>query len=160
MMDITLKPMESDEEIEGKAFVHWATWQSAYRGLVSDAYLDAFTLEKSVAMARRWTDGIIVAKDGERVVGFVGYGDRGDEAPGFGEIFALYVLPEYHGTGVGALLMRAGLEKLDGYPRICLWVLKENERAIRFYRRFGFVPDGEELHSAVIDADEVRMVLG
>lgn len=33
-MDIIIKPMESDSEIRGKAYVHWKAWQDAYSGLV------------------------------------------------------------------------------------------------------------------------------
>ena len=80
-MDITIKPMETDEEIKGKAFVHWKCWQVTYPGLVSQAYLDAFTLEKSEERAFQWRDNILVAKDRDRVVGFVGYGHHGPEAP-------------------------------------------------------------------------------
>ena len=158
-MDIVIKKMETDEEIRGKAFVHWQSWHEAYPGMISRDYLDRFTLERVEKMAFNWTDTLIVAKDGDRVVGFVGYGDRGEEAPGFGEIFALYVLSEYYGSGVGRRLMDAGLEKLKGYPRVCLWVLKDNGRAIRFYEKCGFRPDGKEMHSNNVDADEIRMVL-
>ena len=55
--------------------------------------------------------------------------------------------------------MKAGLEQLKNYPRICLWVLKENKRAIRFYEKCGFVYDGEELNLPNIKAAAVRMVL-
>ena len=44
-MSLILKRMETDEEIKGKAFVHWKAWHEAYPGLVSREYLDAFTLE-------------------------------------------------------------------------------------------------------------------
>ena len=70
-----------------------------------------------------------MAKEGDRVIGFVGYGNHGQEEPDMGEVFALYVLPEYHGTGVGRQLMDAALEKLAGYPKICLWAVKEIGRA-------------------------------
>ena len=126
---------------------------------MDQGYLDAMTLEKCEKMARSWKDNLIVAKDKDRVIGFVGYGDRGAEAPDTGEIFALYVLSEYYGKGVAQQLMRAGLDRLKDYPRVCLWVLKENKRAIRFYRKFGFVPDGEEMISMVIKAEKIRMVL-
>ena len=158
-MDIVIKKMETDEEIRGKAFVHWQSWHEAYPGMVSQDYLDRFTLERAEKMAFNWKDTLIVAKDGDRVVGFVGYGDRGEEAPGLGEIFALYVLSEYYGTGVGKRLMVAGLEQLKGYPKACLWVLKDNGRAIRFYEKCGFRPDGKEMHSNNVDADEIRMIL-
>ena len=158
-MNIRIKKMETDEEIRGKAYVHWKGWHEAYPGLVSQEYLDKLTLEKCEKMAYSWTDGILIAKDGERVVGFVGYGDRGEEAPDVGEIFALYVLSAYYGTGVGQQLMEAGLEQLKGYPQVCLWVLKDNARAIRFYEKCGFRATGEEMVSPNISAEEIRMVL-
>ena len=158
-MSIVIKKMETEEEIRGKAFVHWKSWQEAYPGLIKKEYLDRLTIEKCEQIAFNWQDSLFVAKDEERVIGFVGYGDRGDESPGIGEIFCLYVLSEYYGTGVGRQLMEAGLEQLKEYPEICLWVLKENKRAIRFYRKCGFIPDGREIISKNIDAEEIRMVL-
>lgn len=158
-MNIELKKMESDDEIRGKAYVHWKSWHEAYPGLVDQGYLDALTLEKCEKMAYSWPDNLIVAKDNGRVIGFVGYGDRGDEAPNTGEIFALYVLAEYYGKGVAQQLMKAGLQQITNYPQVCLWVLKENKRAIRFYEKCGFVPTGEELISSNIGAAEIRMVL-
>ena len=150
--------METDDEIRGKAYVHWKAWHEAYPGLVSDEYLDKLTLEKCEKMAYSWTDNLIVAKDNGRVIGFVGFGDRGDEAPGIGEIFAMYVLSEYYGTGVAQKLMEAGLRQLEGYPKVCLWVLRENKRAIRFYEKCGFSPDGEEMISPNLGVSEIRMV--
>ena len=158
-MSIIIKKMETDDEIRGKAYVHWQSWHKAYPGMVSQDYLDRFTLEKAEKMAFSWTDRLIIAKVGEQVIGFVGYGDRGTEDPDTGEIFALYVLSEYYGSGVGKLLMDAGLEKLKDYPRKCLWVLKENGRAIRFYEKCGFHPDGQEMYSSNVEATEIRMVL-
>ena len=158
-MSVIIKKLETDEEIRGKAFVHWRAWHEAYPGLVDQKYLDAFTLEKCEKIAYRWPDDLFIAKHEGRVVGFVGCGDRGEEAPDTGEIFALYVLSEYYGKGVARQLMEAALERLKNYPQICLWVLKENERAIRFYRKCGFVPDGKELTSPNIGATEIRMIL-
>jgi len=56
----------------------------AYPGLVDQGYLDAMTLEMCEKMAYSWPDGLIVAKENGRVIGFVSYGDRGDEAPDTG----------------------------------------------------------------------------
>lgn len=158
-MSVIIKKIETDDEIRGKAFVYWKSWHEAYPGLVDQGYLDALTLEKCEKMAYSWPNDLIVAKHEDRVIGFVGYGDRGDEAPDIGEIFALYVLSEYYGKGVAQQLMNAGLEQLKNYPRVCLWVLKENKRAICFYQKCGFAPDGEELVSPNCGATEIRMVL-
>ena len=155
---VEIKKMETDDEIRGKAYVHWKSWHEAYPGLVSDEYLEKMTLEKCGKMAYSRPDNHIVAKENGRVIGFVSYGDRGDEAPDTGEIFALYVLSEYYGKGVGFQLMKAGLKQLEGYARIGLWVLKDNKRAIRFYQKCGFAADGEELISPNIGTAEIRMV--
>jgi len=155
-MSILIKPMETDAEIKGKAFVHWKCWQEVYPGLVSQEYLDNLTLEKVEEKAFQWRDNILVAKEGERVVGFVGYG-KGSDAD-TGEVFALYVLPEFHGTGAGRQLMDAALEDLAAYPKICLWVVKGNGRAIRFYEKCGFRLNGAEKMVSSVGAAGQQMV--
>lgn len=158
-MSIVIKQMETEEEIKGKAFVHWRSWQEAYPGIVSQDYLDRLTLDKCERMAFSWPDDTLVAKENDRVIGFVCYGDRGEEAPDVGEIFALYVLADYYGKGVGRKLMDSGLEQLKRFSQVRLWVLKENRRAIRFYEKCGFQPDGTEMTSPAVSAAEIRMSL-
>ena len=142
-MDIIIKPMETGDEIRGKAYVHWKSWQESYAGMVDADYLARMTLEGCEEKAFRWRDNIFVAKDGARVVGFVGYGKaRGEE--GAGEVFALYVLEEYQHRGVGYALMQRALDELAGCRVVVLWALKENRKALRFYKRVGFRLDGAE----------------
>lgn len=152
---ITIKRMETDDEIRGKAYVHWSCWHEAYAGVVSAAYLEKLTSEKCEQMAFQWRDNTLVAMDGDRVVGFAGYGEA---APDTGELFALYVLKEYRGTGAAQALMQAALEQLSHYQKIGLWVLKENPRAIRFYENCGFRKTGEEQYLPSVGATEIRMI--
>ena len=159
-MNIVIKKMETEDEIRGKAYVHWRSWNETYPGLIDQRYLDELnTLERCEAAAFRWRDNLLVARDGERVIGFAGYGHRDEDPPETGEVFALYVLAEYHGKGVGRQLMEAALEQLKDCRQVRLWTLKENGRAIRFYRKCGFVPDGAEKVNPRIAATEIRMVL-
>ncbi len=155
-MEITIKRMETDDEIRGKAYVHWACWHEAYAEIVNAAYLEKLTLEKCEQMAFQWWDNLLIAKDGDRVVGFAGYGEA---APDTGELFALYVIKEYRGTGAARSLIQAALERLSAYKTICLWVLKENPRAIRFYEKRGFSATGEEQYLPSVGASEIRMIL-
>ncbi len=144
-MNITVKPMETEAEIDGKGYVHYKSWHETYTGLVDGDYMRSITEEKCRNIAHRWLDNLLVAKDGERVVGFAGYGAyRDDTLPGCGEVFSIYVLAEYHGMRVGYGLMKAACEMLKDYQRVAVWVLKGNERAIRFYEKFGFRFDGCE----------------
>lgn len=107
-MDIEIKKMETEEETRGKAYVHWCAWHEAYPGLVSQEYLNKLTLEKCEKIAFDWPDNLMIAKDAGRVIGFVGYGDRGEEAPDIGEIFALYILSEYYGERRWAAIDESG----------------------------------------------------
>ena len=142
-MDIFIKPMETEDEIRGKAYVHWKSWQESYRGIVDDGYLDRMTLAQTEEKAFLWRDNILVAKDGERVVGFAGYGAARGEADA-GEVFAIYVLEDYQKRGIGYALMRRALDELSGCRVVYVWLLKDNEKARRFYERVGFRADGAE----------------
>ena len=145
MVNYTIKKMESEDEISGKAYVHYKSWQETYAGLIDAQYLAGMTLQKFTAITKKNSDNILVAKDGEKVIGFVGYGSYRDHTLAeYGEIYGIYVLTEYHGTQVGYELMNAALDMLAEYQRIALWVLKGNDRAIRFYKRYGFRFDETE----------------
>ena len=60
------------------------------------------------------------------------------------ELYALYVRPAWWSTGTGRALMGKVLARTAaaGYESITLWVLRDNQRARRFYERAGFAPDG------------------
>ena len=145
MMEISIIPMTTSEDMDGKGYVHWKSWHETYTGLIDPTYMERITLEKCVDMAHRWPQNMMVAKNGDKVIGFVGYGEHCDDAlTDCGEVFAIYVLAEYYGQKVGYALMNAAFEKLAAYKKIAVWVLKGNDRAIKFYERYGFRFDGTE----------------
>lgn len=132
------------------ATVHIASWRGAYAGIVPAEYLAA--LDQG-ARADGWRRALAdpsvrtwVATAEGRVVGFASLGPGRDEDAEDGdlELYAIYLDPEMWGRGVARSLLRTVL--LDVPPRVAvsLWVIAENERAQRFYRRHGFQPDGVE----------------
>jgi GNAT superfamily N-acetyltransferase len=138
---------------------HSACWREAYAGLVSNDYLDSHSIkERRVA---RWqerlagTRTVWLAEVGRVVVGVASAGpSRDDPPPTAAELKSLYVRASHYGTGLADHLLDAAV----GRGPASLWVFAANERAQRFYRRHGFVPDG----AAKIDEDtgvpEIRMV--
>ncbi len=88
---------------------------------------------------------VLVAEAAGKVVGFSCFGCCRDEgaSSSAGEIWALYVVPEYWDKGVGRQLWLESRGQLvqQGSTVISLWVLEKNLRAIRFYRAAGFVPE-------------------
>ncbi len=100
------------------------------------------------------------------VTGFVSFGPSRDaDAVGFGEIYALYVDPERYQGGVGRLLMAEARQRLQGagFDAAVLWVLQGNRRALAFYEREGWVPDGatrlEQPYDIVSDVKRLRRKL-
>lgn len=159
LMQITIKKMETDEEIKGKAFVHFKSWQEAYSGIVKQSYLDERTIDKCEEIALNTIDGTIIAKDDERVIGFIQYGKYNyNNLEDAGEIIALYVLADYYGRGIGYRLMQEAMKQLSSYSKTAVFVIKGNQRAIDFYIRYGFIFDGQEGMSQ-IGVTVARMVL-
>jgi len=63
-----------------------------------------------------------------------------DAAPDALELQQIYVLADWHGTGVAERLMQWGLDeaRASGASELYLTVFDHNERAKRFYTRHGF----------------------
>jgi ribosomal protein S18 acetylase RimI-like enzyme len=55
---------------------------------------------------------------------------------------ALYVLPDFQNKGVGKRLLQTALDWLGREKEVVLNVASYNEKALAFYRAFGFVPNG------------------
>jgi GNAT superfamily N-acetyltransferase len=130
-------------DAEAIAAVRNETWQSAYRGIIADEYLDAMSLDDATA---RFAKGLasldehfFVAEIDGKVIGFSVCGaerERGISA--LGEIYAIYVLPGMQRSGAGRLLMGASVRKLKalGFTSMLLWSLAANP-SNGFYEHMG-----------------------
>jgi ribosomal protein S18 acetylase RimI-like enzyme len=60
------------------------------------------------------------------------------------ELSKMYVLPDNHGSGVSTALMDAALAAAAEWGARCVWlgVNQKNQRAQRFYTKYGFTVDG------------------
>jgi GNAT superfamily N-acetyltransferase len=85
-----------------------------------------------------------VAIIGDHVVGTVGIKDEGNHVA---KLKRMFVLPEYHGKGVGeALLAHAeAYAKKQGFTKLILNTDTKMHRACHFYEKHGFVQI-EEFH--------------
>jgi len=130
------------------AALHATSWRRAYRGMLSDAYLDGdLEAERRAAWTTRLADpdfgfGWIAHADTEPV-GFVYV--RHERDPHWGvHIDNLHVLVAHQGLGVGRRLLHTvgqwGAEHAAG-ERMHLWVIAANSAARGFYACVG----GEEV---------------
>ena len=135
-MAVIIKSMETLEEIEGKSFIHWQTWREAYDDLLPAEFQETMTLERCRFFSQKYPENTLIAMDGVKIVGFISYGNFRDETIQAGEIIVLYVLKDYYGKGIAQKLVKAALITLDQFSEIFLWVLKDNKRAIAFYKKW------------------------
>ena len=135
------------------ASVHVASWNAACRGVIGDEALDALTEDRLAPEWRREIDegagGVAVVEDGGRVVGYSRYGAARDDdldAATTAEIYGFYLRPDAWGSGGGRVLMEHVKQDLvgGGFREAVLWVVQVNDRAQRFYRAAGLVPDGRD----------------
>jgi GNAT superfamily N-acetyltransferase len=132
------------------AKVHVRSWQVAYRGLLSGDYLDGLKPEDR---AKRYSFGssdpsqpatLVALMDGV-ICGFATTSPARDkDSAGKGELSGLYVDPDWWDSGVGRVLIAAARGRLagQGFASALLWVLDSNARAMRFYTKDGWIPDG------------------
>ena len=143
-------------------------WQKAYRGILPTKFLDELSVQ---AGETRWRELLRaptpdrrtqVAESAGQVLGFVTAGVVRGEAsqPLTGEVYAIYVLPDCWGKGVGrSLLAHAERDLIDhGHDQAVLWVLADNERARAFYEAAGWHADGGTKRDTFggRDVEEVR----
>lgn len=142
------------EDVPGIAHVHLATWRTTYAGLMPDAVIEGFTLERREAQWRQVlsprTDSetssggefIYVAVNAEsgQIVGFASGGvERSKKSPEYdGEISSIYVLSESQGHQLGRKLAVKVAQRLkaQGYQGMLVWVLANNPYR-KFYEALG-----------------------
>ena len=149
-------------DAEAIASIHNDGWRDTYGRLAPESYYDDDAL---AARTATWTDALsaptvsprlFLAEVGDVAVGFAFAGSPRDEHPARDlALHMIYVRTGHHGSGVGQTLLDATL----GRDPAQLWCAKENPRAIAFYRRNGFAPDGvEKVDSDANDLVEIRLV--
>lgn len=135
------------EDAAAIAAVQVTSWQAAYQGIFPAEFLANLSVERR---RRHWQELLNasppgsaqwVAEEAGTVVGFAsaGPGERAD----WGELYAIYLLPEVWGRGVGRRLL-AEVERWaaeQGHGGVYLWVLAANRRARRAYQAAGWSPE-------------------
>jgi ribosomal protein S18 acetylase RimI-like enzyme len=135
-------------DARGVAVVHDEAWSLAYAGVIPAMHLRRMVQRRGpewwAGTIGRARGGVMVAEVGAAIAGYATIGSARKVAGMVydGEVFELYVKPEYQGLGFGRRLFHAARERLvaNGRPRIIVWALSENEPAVAFYRRLGGKP--------------------
>ena len=111
------------------ADVHDASWLDAYRGIIPGRELDKMVARRGAAWwqkAIRNGSRLSVLDFDDCIGGYASYGrNRVPALPYRGEIFELYLAPQFQGIGFGRRLFDAARKDLaeHGYPRLIVCAL-------------------------------------
>lgn len=125
------------------AATHDEAWRNAYQGLIPGIELDKLINRRGPI----WWDSAIrkgsrvsVLVFGDTVAGYANYGRNRARSLRFdGEIYELYLRPEFQGLGFGRKLFASARRDLvqSGLGSLVIWALSDNEPATEFYRALG-----------------------
>jgi len=152
--------------------VHVETWQATYAGLLPDSMLVSMS---DVRQSAWWSQvladpsearGVVFVADDEEM-GVVGFGSCGpvrDPPEGLdgreirvGEVYTLYVEPDFQNRGLGRRLLEALFQQLraDRCDTAVLWMLAENPTRF-FYEGLGGEQVGARIDTlAGVDVEEI-----
>jgi GNAT superfamily N-acetyltransferase len=141
------------------------SWQSTYRGIAPDAFVEGMT-EKAAAQIfeqslkpNSFSYFLYVAEADGEIVGFADGGkERGRPGDGQGELYAIYLLKEFQGNGIGRQLFQAAFGQLrrSGLSPVVVWVLEKNPYR-KFYESLGGVL-GPERKVLKVGEDSVALL--
>ncbi len=176
MNDVLIRAAGTDDS-NGIAYVQVTGWLETYRGMISDSFLDKLSIEQQ---AERWKQilsdpndvyhrAFVATKDGQ-IVGFANYGkEHSGDSDYLGELFAIYVLKEFQGQGIGRELVKRVAQGLldQEVSSMLVWVLVANPYQ-RFYESLGgvylreqtIVFEGESLYEKAYGWKDIRPLAG
>jgi GNAT superfamily N-acetyltransferase len=131
------------DDAAGIATVHAKSWQETYKGFMPQEFLDSITSEQRLPMWKRETSNPLlcewlwVAVSNGKIVGFIN-GGKPRENHAASELYAIYLLKEFQGNGVGRGLFQRLTTKVreEGLDSMYLWVLEGNPTC-KIYDAFG-----------------------
>lgn len=131
------------EDSGALADLHRVAWRYAYAGIIPGRALERIIGSRGPRwwrhIHRRGAAVLILELDGQ----IAGYARLGPVRPqgwnSTGEIYELYLSPEFHGAGLGEHLFCEARRRLfsRGLTRLVVWSLSANELGCRFYKALG-----------------------
>lgn len=159
--------LASVEDASDLSKVHCASWLNAYSGILNGTALRESIAKRNPAWWRSAVEKLnaepvsigqfyggrreaasrsqlLVLEYEKRIVGYANFGGSRRNYPpqtaeSWGEIYELYLLPEFQGVGLGKTLFNAARSHLKkmGHGALVVWALEANELGKEFYQAMG-----------------------
>lgn len=142
-----------EQDIPALCQLMTVTWQSTYRGIFPDSFLDNMVAEKwAVGLQKAiQAEHYYVAEEDSRLIGMLSWGKAREPQFGQCEIYVINVLPDFQGKGVGQTLLQFALTHLQNSMPIYLKVVTQNEKARRFYEKQGLICTQQRTERTIAD---------
>lgn len=141
-LTIDIRHAEPDDAL-AIAETHRVSWQQAYAGVLPHVSLRKMLERRNTVWwqrAIRGSTSILVLDVGGEVAGYATLGlNRARSLPHEGEVYELYLRPEYQGVGLGTRLFAEARRLLRslGCEGAVVWCLEDNAIAMAFYQGQG-----------------------
>lgn len=131
------------------ARIHIDSWRKTYKGVMSESFLQSFNQKKT---EKYWFDilknksyELLIFKKSNQVTGFMLLNFGQPESNSI-ELESLYVCPKHQEIGVGSSLIKKVINKLKSrdFGQLYTWVLEDNFKAYRFYKKHNLQYTGEQ----------------
>lgn len=141
MSSVEIRPA-GPQDVAAIASLYVANWQSTYRGLLPDEFLDGMNAESA---GREWSgfmrggkNIIYVACDGDTLLGFTAC-EPDEKSADRLYLHSLHVSDKARGRGVGTGLIRRVWSRAQelGLTGVSVCIVRGNENARRLYTHLG-----------------------
>lgn len=152
-------------DARGIAAVHDAAWRETYRGIIPGRELERMVMRRGPTWwqsALTRGSRICVLDFDDCIAGYASFGrNRATSLPYRGEVFEIYLKPEFQGLGFGRRLFGAVRQELAGHGlgSTLVWALADNDRAIAFYESLGGLMVGRA-HESFGEIKRERLAFG
>lgn len=135
------------EDIPSVVDIQIKGWQTAYKGIIEDEYLNNLSNEYEFRIKKMeknyMTNGFIVAEQNDEVVAFCRYVFNNSFSQEIEnadcELCAIYVRPDLKHCGIGTQLFNYVINEFKNKNKstMILWCLNDNESSKNFYTKIG-----------------------
>lgn len=125
------------------AMTHDDAWRNAYQGIIPGRELEKLISRRGPnwwECAIRKGSRVALLNFSDSVAGYANYGRNRARGLSYdGEIYELYLRPQFQGLGFGQRLFNAARRDLaqSGLKSLVIWALSDNDPAVEFYRKLG-----------------------